>query len=463
MTHPWRSLALAVAGLVLAAVMPAGASADRGIGGVDLDARCRDLDFERVVLEGPVYGPGAAYRWRCESGTTRVGIDVDAACRWEYARDDVYSRAVDPNDAFSWRCYRRPPPPSTVVQLSPINYRAFDGHYETLVPWQGEEVSVLSKNGVARDPDAMIRLVSALDRAYRFYTHVSGREPTPYSTLNGRDTIAQVSSTCGAGCGYLGYHGVEIADPFFEGMYRAVRDHDHYDQIPFYELGRNFYFFGQQLSFHSPDRDPVGSGQAVWMRFESMSAAVVEGDPALETFRGEVAALVDVYEADSSITFSQTLAQNRSPGRYNGTDFWASLMMRLANRYGGEDFIYRFWRKVLTLSPASTTAGAVANWERAASFAACADLSAVFFTRWGFPRANGSVSSRPAASSVPYPAKGSCAPLDSPNSNPSPSPGSGQTDRGSTRSPSSGAAGAVSTRKCRKGHNSKKRKCRKKT
>jgi hypothetical protein len=43
-----------------------------------------------------------------------------------------------------------------------------------------------------------------------------------------------------------------------------------------------------------------------------------------------------------------------------------------------------------------------------ASYAACTDLSSVFYVRWGFPRPDGSVTPRPPADTVPEPS-GSCA------------------------------------------------------
>src|SRR5205807_996970 len=115
-----------------------GALADTQIGDIDLNGYCRHVGFDGATLEGPVHGSNAAYGWRCSSGSTRTSIDVDAACRWEHGRDDVYSRPLDVDDAYSWRCFRRSPPPSTVTQLDPVTYHSFDGYTLTLVPWQGE-------------------------------------------------------------------------------------------------------------------------------------------------------------------------------------------------------------------------------------------------------------------------------------------------------------------------------------
>ncbi len=435
-------LAMATIGLML---LPGGARADIRLGGADLAGHCEHLGFDDASLTGPVSGPNAAYGWQC-TGPGSAAIDVTAACRWQYDEPNAYALASDLNHAFSWRCYLPDPSPSQVSQLPAIEYGAFDGHKETLIPWQGEEVTLLSAPAVSREAAVMTKLLSAIDRAYRFYAAMTGREPASYFTLNGRTTIAQVTSTCGAGCGFLGATGVEIASGFFEGMYEAAKK-ELYDQIPFYELGRNFWFYGEQLAFRSPEQDPVISGYAVWMRFESMAAARVDGDMALEKFRGEVESLIDLYEADPSLTFAGTLAQNHSPGPYNGTDFWASIMMRLADRYGGEEFIRRFWEMVPTLDSAASTSAAVSNWVEAASYAACADLSPVFYSRWGFPQPDGSVSTRAAVGAVPDPAQTTCPQLEVPAPDPEPEPepegpGSGSQGSAASAAPTRPAGGS---------------------
>jgi hypothetical protein len=143
-----------------------------------------------------------------------------------------------------------------------------------------------------------------------------------------------------------------------------------------------------------------------------MAAAGVNGAPfkimtSFNTLKSQVAALAGQYEANPSLTFAQTLAKNKSPGMYEGTDFWASLMMQLAQRHGGQDFLNRFFRRASTQHAAPQTRDAVTNWQQAASYAACVDLRSVFYRRWGFPQPNGTVSARPPASAVPEP-PGAC-------------------------------------------------------
>ncbi|MDQ2759602.1 MAG: hypothetical protein M3Y17_03965 [Actinomycetota bacterium] len=297
---------------------------------------------------------------------------------------------------------------SAAQQLAPVAYTAIDGHTETLVPWQGQNVSVLVEQGPTRDPVVMNEMVSAFDAAFGYYAATTGRVPAVAHSLNGRDEIAEVSSTCGAGCTYLGATGTEIEASYFEkNVYQEIASSGLYDQVLFYELGRSFWFWSPQLQFKSPDKDPVVTGFAVLMRFTSLAAAGVNGGPfngtPFQTFASQVAALAGQYEANPSLTFAQTLAQAKSPGMYGGTDFWASLMMQLAARHGGQTFLNRFFQYVGRLPAASSTAGAVTNWLTAANYAACADLSSVLYTRWGFPHPDGSVTARPPASSIPEP------------------------------------------------------------
>jgi hypothetical protein len=294
-----------------------------------------------------------------------------------------------------------------VAQLPAVLYTAIGGHTETLVPWQGRHVSVLVETAVQRDPAVMTKLVDALDRAWSYYATTTGRLPAVMHSLNGRDEIAEVSATCGAGCTYLGATGTEIVTSYFEAMYNQIATNNLSDQIPFYELGRSFWFWSGQLQFQPPDHDPVVTGSAVWMRFRSMAAAGVQGAPfngtPFLTFKSQVEALAQQYQQNPQLTFAGTLANDTSPGLYGGADFWASLMMQLAGRHGGQTFVARFWQHAGVLPLANSTTEAVTNWVRDADYAACTNLEPVFYQRWGFPRLDGTIITRPPANTVAEP------------------------------------------------------------
>jgi hypothetical protein len=292
-----------------------------------------------------------------------------------------------------------------VTKLAPVQYTQFPTDTctqpcrDTLVPWQGQYVTVLVDPSVPRDQKVMQKMVSAFDRAWKYYRATIGRTPKPTYSLHGRAEVAEVptGTTCGAGCTHLGETGTEFDATFFERAYQQLAHHNLYDQIAFYEFGRSFWFWNRQLKFHDPDIDPVVTGFAVWMRFRSMDAAGVPGAPfngtPFETFRSQVAALAGEYEA-SSQTFAQTLAMDKSPGMYGGTDFWASLMMQVAKAEGGQTFVERFWHHADSLPRAHSTARAVTNWINDINYAGCTNLNIFFYDELGFPKSDGTTMPR---------------------------------------------------------------------
>lgn len=144
-----------------------------------------------------------------------TGIPVPNAPTGEIELHGEYTlKAGDFLPAFEDRSGGHPPPPAPVV------YTSFNGLALELVPWAGEQVAYLVPQQGFDDPGAMRFIVDAPDRAYERYELVTGREPTPYAptTYQGLDTIAVVPETCGAGCGYLGFTGIEIQTAFAEEL-----------------------------------------------------------------------------------------------------------------------------------------------------------------------------------------------------------------------------------------------------
>jgi hypothetical protein len=301
------------------------------------------------------------------------------------------------------------PTTCTATKLGTVTYTAFDGHTERLTPWEGAQVAVLVEAGV-RSASVMSKMVCALDKAWTYYRTTTGETPTPIRTTAGRTDVAEVGATCGAGCTFLGEAGTEILTSYFENSYHEIARYNLYDQIPFYEFGRSFWSWTNQLSYSPPCTvgDPPTTGFAVWMRFRSMAAAGVQGAPfkgfPFNTFKSQVTGLEGVYDADTSDNFAGTLCRDLSPAMYGGTDFWASIMMKLASLYGGQKFVGRFWQHLGSLPAATSTPAAITNWLDGANYASCVDLTTVFYQRWAFPQPDGSVvSPRPKPSSVPFP------------------------------------------------------------
>ncbi|HEY3570827.1 MAG TPA: hypothetical protein VGP73_23050 [Thermoanaerobaculia bacterium] len=280
---------------------------------------------------------------------------------------------------------------SSGLSPQPTPYQTFSGANLSLFAWAGNHVAFLTSEA-NRDPAVMARLLQVFDRVYDYYHQATGREPAPAKTFQGRDTIAVVDQTCGAGCGLLGSTGIELLKSTFEILYTGVRDRNQFDQVVFYEFGRNFWFFNDQIQYKQPDsQDSVATGYAVYMRFMSMDNTGVKPGPfngvAFSKFRMTVEDLVTSYEADPKLTWSNTLRVGSAPANplgLSGTDLFASFLMRLTRIYGAT-FPLHLWPAVAARPPARTTQDAVDNLVLAACAATSKNLVEVFADRWRWP------------------------------------------------------------------------------
>ncbi len=164
-----------------------------------------------------------------------------------------------------------------------------------------------------------------------------------------------------------------------------------HDQTPFYELGRNFYFYASQLNYKAPQSYvPVQTGFAIAMRFLAMEAVGVNGAPinghSFTTMKGAVQSLIDTYRTTSSLSWSNTLATDNGPSNsygLGGADLFASLVLRLEREHPGQ-FVYNVWWYAGQLSAASSTADAADKFVTAACRATSANLYELFKTTWKF-------------------------------------------------------------------------------
>jgi hypothetical protein len=275
-----------------------------------------------------------------------------------------------------------------------VQYLSFNGNTYQLKPWFGSNICILATTTNQFDPNVLSRVIGALDTAFSFYITATGNQPTAYgpTTLYGRDTIAEVTNTCGAGCSYIGFTGSELLIPYFDILYNGVASADQYDQVMFYEFGRNFWFYGNQLAYHSPDNDPVTTGFAVYMRFAAMDAVGVTGGPfngySFDTFRTSETNLIDLYLTNSSLNWSNTFRTGQAPANplnLGASDLIASLLMRIGRDFGGPSFASNFWRQAGLRPTALTTQTAVDNFALAACATVNSNLTGVFLTTWKIP------------------------------------------------------------------------------
>jgi serralysin len=266
----------------------------------------------------------------------------------------------------------------------PVTYNTFQGQSLQLVPWFGKSVVVLTLDGTL-DPAVMADLVSAVNRAYFVYRQFTRQSPEALSStvLEGRAIVAEVpdGATCGAGCGFLGLTGIELTATTFGDLYDGIRLHGQYDQAVFYELGRNFWFYRDQLGA----LDPFVTGFAIANRFVSMERAHLDGGLfgtlPFDEFKSSILTdLLDDYLADPSLDWRNTLLLNVGPPNlhhWGAADLAGAMMYRI---YAENGFAkYRaFWTKMAELPLATSPESAVQNFVLAAFAATGKDYGYLF-------------------------------------------------------------------------------------
>lgn len=266
-----------------------------------------------------------------------------------------------------------------------------------LIPWTGENVVFLTIDDKL-DPALMGTWVSRLDAGWQLYADLTGRKPAPHKQFEGKVTIAAVPGaelTCGAGCGYIGATGIELA-MFYDHNYPELKAHPaampHY---VFYEMGRNYYTFGDRHSCFI-------TGFAVFMRYVCMDALkledrdlgtrkVIEGVEPLLASSG--LGFLDLFTTSSGTgekvdrikdAGGKLISPSDQPVRYS------AAMLRLHREHGGDAWLRRFFRELAAcpeFKPA-TREGALNQgwyWLLCASVAAQKDLAPVFAGEWKLP------------------------------------------------------------------------------
>ena len=259
-----------------------------------------------------------------------------------------------------------------------------------LYPWTGEHIAFLTISEDF-DPKAMTGFVGTLDRGWNTYKTFTGKSPKLSRHINGKATIAAIPGgglTCGYGCGFVGATGIE-ANGFYNGTYDAIkRDPRNTPHIYFYEMGRNFFTFGDKHSAFT-------TGFAVFMRYVCIdSLELIDGD---KRTRKIIDAAVDGHaKTDMSFlkafTNSYGLTEKQNRLNHGPTDqpvLYASAMLKLWKSQG-DDWLKAFFRHIHEAPKYSHQSKEGArnqslSWYFAASLAAQKDLAPVFVEQWRLP------------------------------------------------------------------------------
>jgi PKD repeat protein len=292
------------------------------------------------------------------------------------------------------------------IRISPYPqaYNSINGLTLNLYAWEGTKVMILSRNENLNRA-SMFHWLKTMDSTYNYYKACTGREPNIHAPtyINNRTTIADVPNTCGAGCGYVGATGIELAFQFFDECYNEINTFNRHFHLCFYEFGRNFWFYGSKLDYKEAGSFPIAGAYAVFMSYMARDATGINPGPfAGMTYLQLVAqltGLIDIYLASPSLNWGNTLAIDQGvPGtNTNAAGLFCSFLYRLRRDYGGENFVRNVWKQAGLRPNATTTQDAVDNFFLASCAAANKDLTTVFQS-WRFPLSTSAIT---AASQYP--------------------------------------------------------------
>ncbi|MBD8905749.1 calcium-binding protein [Methylorubrum zatmanii] len=253
-----------------------------------------------------------------------------------------------------------------------LPYYAYDGYLVSLFPWQGQRVALLTEASDL-DGDVMEAILGRIDAAYDVYAKITGQVPAPYKLYNGLVSIAEVPTALGGAAsaiGYLGASGIELTTDAFNQLYAGAADDGRFEQTVFYELGRNFWFYGPQLG----PVDAFVTGFAIANRFVSMQEAGIVGSPfgGLPFDEFKVSILEDLAQTffqGTGYTLANTLGAGTgvpNPDNWGAADLAASLLYQVYEDFGVETYA-RFFQDLALRPAAGTPAEAFGNLVGAAT------------------------------------------------------------------------------------------------
>jgi hypothetical protein len=220
---------------------------------------------------------------------------------------------------------------------SDLRYTNFSGETSFLNVLEGREVMFLYPAGEYR-ADSLARLLETYDRAYTLGVELSDREPSTPSGETGKLPVAIVPSTCGPGCGRLGVKGIEITEEKFERIYREFVTSGRHDHLFFYELGRNFWFYGEESS--DREWEAIHTGFAVFFRDLLISelglaVAPINSVP-YEIYRLEKQERWEQYWAVSAVWTWEAIQPAKKVHYSHAPHFWSAMWWQIYREQGRE-------------------------------------------------------------------------------------------------------------------------------
>ena len=217
--------------------------------------------------------------------------------------------------------------------IETTSYTSFDNTTSTYRVFEGDRTVLLLPVSETYDSQALQiiwKIVSALDKMKLSFDYITGLTPGIAKVYNNKPVIAVVSSTCGYGCGYLGYTGIEWSVQMWDQIKQTFnKSLKFFNNPPYlnsampYEFGRNYWFYNRKIEFDG--FGTAATGYSVFNRFfifENIGTSIVDkfrdengdvGDPDYLTFKKLVESTLVWYQ-NSNRRFLGSLSTHIVPG-----------------------------------------------------------------------------------------------------------------------------------------------------
>lgn len=262
-----------------------------------------------------------------------------------------------------------------------------------MLAWRGEHLTFVTKAG-EYDEKKMSAFVKMLDTGWKTQLELVGQAPRLFRQIDGKPTLCALPKSnlsCGYGCGYVGATGIEVAGFYNKDWPTFAKSPDAFAHYYFYEMGRNFFVFGNRHSLFQ-------TGYAVFIRYVIMDRI---GCKDLDAKTRQTIERCEQVYADSSVSFIDAFTNlskgekgNRLKDRNGRTIspsdqpvMYATAMLKLRKDHGGDAWVKKYLHalrecKSFKATDAKTAMPQLYNWLVCASKAAGKDLSPTFAHRW---------------------------------------------------------------------------------
>ena len=265
-----------------------------------------------------------------------------------------------------------------------------------MLAWEGSKVVFMTQKG-DYDASKVTAFVKRLDDGWQTYSELVGQQPRRFKNVGDKPVICAIPKSnlsCGYGCGFVGATGIEASAFYSVDLPNFRKQPDSFQHYYFYEMGRNFFVFGDRHSLFT-------TGFAVFMRYVCMDRLECK-DLDAQTRRTiehceEIYAKSDIGFFDAFTNLGSGEKSNRlkdAGGRVISPSdqpvMYATAMLKLRRDCGGDEWVKNFLHTLRRCTPArakdvESARTQVFNWLVCASVAAERDLTPVFSDRWRMP------------------------------------------------------------------------------